>query len=111
MSIRSLLYSFQEIYPFPAQTKFFEYDITINGALVQDAVQEIILNGIPDIADYGITDPVAIVTATSDNSFAVISGINVFDWGAGTARLWVSYANVADFTIKLFVCQSKAQLD
>jgi len=111
MSIRSLLYSFQEIYPFPAQTTFYEQDIDIVGADVADAVQVLHLNGIPDIADYGITDPVVIMTATSADSFAIISGINNFDWGAGTADLWISYANVANFSVKMFVCQSKVNLD
>ena len=110
MSIRSLLYSFQEIYPLPAQTTFFEQDIAVV-ANVQDAVQVINLVGLPFLVDYGITDPVVTVTATSANSFAVISGITNFDWGAGTADLLISLANVANFNVKLFVCQSKAQLD
>ena len=110
MSVRSLLYNFQEIYPLPAQTTFFEYNFPVV-AVVQDAVQLINVVGLPDIADYGITDPVVTVSCTSDDSFAIISGINTFDWVAGTARFWVSYANVANFNVRIFVWQSKAQLN
>ena len=106
MSIRSLLYSFQEIYPFPAQTTFFSHNSAIV-AQVQDVVQPINLVGLPDIADFGITDPVVIVSVVSDDSFCVVSGINNFDWGAGTADLWVSYANTANININLFVCQKR----
>jgi hypothetical protein len=110
MSIRTFLYSFQQKYPLPAQTTFFDHDIPVV-AVVQDNVQVIALAGLPNIADYGITQPVVMLSATSDNSTAVISGINNIDWGAGTAELLISFANVTNFDLKMFVCQSKAQLN
>jgi hypothetical protein len=110
MSVADLLFTFQQKYPLPAQTTFFTYNTPVV-AVVQDNVQEINLVGLPDIADYGITDPVVTVSNVSNTSTAIISGINTFDWGAGTARLWVSYANVVDFNIRIFVCQSKPVLN
>ena len=111
MSVADLLFTFQQKYPLPAQTTFFETVINVAGAVVQDNAQKIALAGLPDIADFGITDPVVIVSAVSANSFAIISGINNADWGVGTADLWLSFVNVADFTLKMFVCQRKPVLN
>jgi hypothetical protein len=108
MSIKDLLTN-QYQYPLPAPAPFFTHVHDTNAMVLQTDSQYVNVTGIPDPADFGITNPLVQVTIIStgvQNDDVQLAGYSDYDPVAGTLEIIVN--NVTDATTRflIFISQS-----
>jgi len=108
MSIRDLLWN-QYQYPLPAPPPYFSDVFDTNSMVLQTASQYVNVTGIPNPANYGITNPVIQVSLISTgvlNADVQLVGFSNYNPAAGTLEILVN--NVTDATTRFLIFISQA---